>query len=384
MDEKNRVWWTRAACAVAVVGLGLAVGCGGSSDDVDPPAVTVGKVFVTTTDFSTGGYATVDVDALTGWVAPDGAQTADIVSSDNAVASHGGRVYVINRSLGNVTVLDEADLTTAVTQFGTGDGSNPQAMAFASDTKAYVSLYGEDDVLVVDPADGTELGRIDLSAFADADGVPEAATMVIVGDKLFVAVQRLNRDAWFAPTDASYLVVIDTATDEIVDVDPSTPDVDPIVLTGTNPQYMRYDAERGKIVVSETGNWGVQDGGLETVDPDTYEAEGFFVTEATLGGDVGDFVPAGTGRVYAVVSDASYQNDVVIAEAGADGWSRTGALGLSGAYIPSLATTGFGHLLVPDRSTGAPGVRVYDLVTGVEITTEPIDTGLPPNRFALL
>ncbi len=385
MNRRSGTWRMRVLCLVVGAGLAaIAVGCGSSSDDVDPPAVTVGKVFVTTTDFSTGGYASVDVDALTGWVAPEGEQTADIVSSDNAVTAYGGRVYVINRSLGNVTVLDGADLTTAVTQFGTGEGSNPHAMAFASAAKAYVSLYGEAYVLVVDPADGSELGRVDLSAFADADDIPEASPMVIVGDKLFVAVQRLDRDNWFAPTGESYLVVIDTVTDEVVDVDPSSDEVDPIVLTGTNPQYLRYDAGRGKIVVSETGNWGVQDGGLETVDPDTYEAEGFFATETTLGGDVGDFVPAGADRVYAVVSDASYQNDVVVAENGVDGWTRTGALGLSGAYIPSLAATGFGHLLVPDRSTDAPGVRVYDLVTGAEITTKPIDTGLPPNRFALL
>ncbi len=386
MNRKNRTGWMRALCAAAAAGLALAAaGCGSSSDDGDTPAVVVGKVFVTTTDFSTGGYATVDLDTATAWVAPDTSETADIVSSDNAVASYGGRVYVINRSAGNITVLDGADLTTAVTQFSTGDGSNPHAMAFASGDKAYVSLYGEDYLLIANPADGTELGRVDLSAFADDDGIPEASPMVIVGGKLFVAVQRLDRDAWFAPTGASYLVVIDTATGEVVDADPSTPDVaDPIMLTGTNPQFMHYDATTGKIVVSETGNWGSQDGGLETVDPATYAAEGFFVTETVLGGDVGDFTLAGTDRVYAVVTDASWQNDVVVADRDADTWTRTGALGLSGAYIPSLGNSGLGHLLVPDRSTDAPGVRVYDLATGGEVTTGPIDVGLPPNAFAFL
>ncbi len=362
----------------------LGAGCGGSSggDDGGTAAQGAETAFVTTTDYTTGSYYTINLSDLT----PSGdlPSGAGIIESDNSAAYHNGKVYVINRmGFDNITVLDTADLTTAASQFSTGNGTNPHSMAFVSDTKAYVSLYGADYILIVDPTDrGNEIkGQIDISAFADADGIPEASPMVIVDGKLFVAVQRLDRDAWFAPTDASYLVVIDTATDEIVDVDPSTPDVnDPIVLTSTNPQFMRYDEALGKIVVSETGSYGAQDGGLETVDPATYEAEGFFVTEEALGGDVGDFALVDGTRGYAVVTLPTWANDVAVLSKGDGGWEVTGTLGMPGAYIPCLALDSAGRLLVPDRTAENPGVRIFD--ADGEITTEPIRSGegsLPPN-----
>ncbi|RMG84486.1 MAG: hypothetical protein D6708_16975 [Candidatus Dadabacteria bacterium] len=208
--------------------------------------------------------------------------------------------------------------------------------------------------------------------------------MAIVGGKLFVALQRLDRGNWFAPTEASYLVVIDTATDQIVDVDPSTPGTtDPIVLTGTNPQFMVYDETLGKIVVSETGSYGAQDGGLETVDPATYKAEGFLVTEGDLGGDVGALAVAGGSKAYVVVTDSSWANDVAVVERIGGSWQKQGTLGLSGAFIPSLALDGRGRLLAPDRDTTSPGVRIYDTATDEEVAGSPVDVGLPPNAIAV-
>ncbi len=371
----------RSAMFLAAACLLLA-GCGESSGGSDAAAPALpGTAFVATTDYSTGGYATIDLDTL----AAKTFQGNGIVEGDNAVTAYGGRIYVINRmGFDNITVLDPSDLTAPVVQFSTGNGTNPHAMAFASDAKAYVSLYGADYLLSVNPSTGEEVGRVDLSGFADADGLPEASAMAIVGGKLFVALQRLDRGNWFAPTEASYLVVIDTATDQIVDVDPSTPGTtDPIVLTGTNPQFMVYDETLGKIVVSETGSYGAQDGGLETVDPATYKAEGFLVTEGDLGGDVGALAVAGGSKAYVVVTDSSWANDVAVVERIGGSWQKQGTLGLSGAFIPSLALDGRGRLLAPDRDTTSPGVRIYDTATDEEVAGSPVDVGLPPNAIAV-
>ncbi len=371
----------RSAMFLAAACLLLA-GCGGSSGGSDAAAPALpGTAFVATTDYSTGGYATIDLDTL----AAQTFQGSGIVESDNAVTAYGGRIYVINRyGFDNITVMDPSDLTAPVVQFTTGNGTNPHAMAFVSDAKAYVSLYGADYLLIVNPTTGEEVGRVDLSGFADADGIPEASAMVIVDGKLFVALQRLDRNSWFAPTDASYVVVIDTATNEIVDADSSTPDTkDPIVLTGTNPQFLTYDNALGKIVVSETGSYGAQDGGLETVDPITYSAEGFFVTEGDLGGDVGALAVVDGAKVYVVVTDSSWANDVAVVEKTDGSWQKQGTLGLPGAFIPGLALDGQGRLLVPDRDTTSPGVRIYDTATDQEVEGSPVDVGLPPNSIAV-
>jgi DNA-binding beta-propeller fold protein YncE len=104
---------------------------------------------VTTTDFTTGSYSTINLRDLTADV--DLPSQVGIIESDNWAVYHNNRVYIINRfGFDNITVLDTADLTTAVAQFSTGNGTNPQDMAFVSDTKAYVSLLGSNDLLIVD------------------------------------------------------------------------------------------------------------------------------------------------------------------------------------------------------------------------------------------
>ena len=175
------------------------------------------------------------------------------------------------------------DLSTAVRQFSTGNGSNPQDMAFVSDSKAYVSLYGSNDLLIVDPtaAVGSEIvGSIDLSGYldpGDADGLVEAAAMAKVGRYLFVALQQLSN---FATVTEGVLAVIDTETDTLVDVDASAAGIQPIGLSGGNPVALSYASGLGRLLVSSAGSFGVEDGGIEAVDPFRFVTEGFLVSEA--------------------------------------------------------------------------------------------------------
>ncbi len=370
-----RTWKLFVSLVLAAVAAGGLWACG-SSDSGDDSGLVVlvkpGTAFVVTTDYrGSGGYALVDLETLK-------AQTFQgngIVESDNSVTYYGGKIYVINRKdFDNITVLDPSDVTRAERQFSTGNGTNPHSMAFVSSEKAYVSLYGADYLLIVNPSTGEEIGRIDLSGYADDDGIPEASPMVIVDGKLYVALQRLDRNNWFAPTGTSYVVVVDTGTDEVVAA---------IELTGTNPQFMRYDEAMGRIVVSETGNYGSQDGGLETIDPDTNRAEGFFLSEADLGGDVGAFAVVGGVKVYVVFTDASWQNHVSVWEQSEDSWQKKGVLETSGGYVPSLGLDGTDRLLVPDRDTENPGLRIFDTTTDQEVEGSPVDVGLPPNAVAV-
>jgi hypothetical protein len=266
-------------------------------------------------------------------------------------------------------------------------------MAFVSDGRAYVSLLGSNDLLEVDPTAsfGNEItDRIDLGVFGDAadtDGKVEAGSMEMVGKYLFVALQRLDN---FSVVAEGVVAVVDTETNQLVDVDPSTPGVvDPIVLSGRNPVYMRYNAGLGKLVVSEVGSFFDQtDGGIEVVDPLSFEAGGFIIDEAGLGGDVGDVVIVDNVVGFAVVGGFS-SNRVVAFDVDVDTGTGviTGSNGrdlVSGlSFIPSLALDGAKRLLVPDRTLSAPGLRIIDTLTEKEITSSPIDVGLPPKVVVL-
>jgi hypothetical protein len=333
--------------------------------------------FVPTTDFTTGSYSTINLRDLTADV--DLPSQVGIIESDSLAVYYNNKVYVINRfGFDNITVLDTADLSTAVAQFSTGNGTNPQDMAFVSDTKAYVSLYGANDLLIVDPTapPGAEItGTIDLSGFldGDADGFVEASPMVIVGTTLFVALQRLDN---FAVVRDGILAVIDTTTDTLIDVDLGTPGTQGIVLTGRNPIYMDYDGALGRIVVSEVGNYFDQtDGGIETVDPWTFVAEGLIISENDLGSDVGDVVIVDGLKGYVVVGGFD-PNGVAIFDVATG--AKTGDLITNLSFIPGLTLDSSKRLLVPDRALTNPGIRIYDTFTDQEITTDPIDVGLPP------
>ena len=188
------------------------------------------QAVITTTDYSSGSFSSLDLATNTA--------TNDhlTIHSDAVVRTYRDKVYIINR-LGqdNVLVLDQSDLKTPLTQYSTGNGSNPHDMAFVSEEKAYISRYERTHLLIVNPVTGDSLGEVDLSGFADADGLPEVSQLALYNNHLFAACQRLDRDNGFVPTDVSVIAVVDVMTDQVVDVDANTAGVQGIVMTGKNP-----------------------------------------------------------------------------------------------------------------------------------------------------
>ena len=172
-------------------------------------------IFVATSDFTTGSTAFLAPDA-------DAADTDLLtIHADAVVRFFDGKVYIISRlNADNILVLDASNLTAPLIQFSVGNGSNPQDIEVISADKAYVTRLARAELVIVDPRNGAELGTIDLSGFADADGLPEMTHMARIGSRIYVLVQRLDtNDPLFAPTGTSYIVVIDTDTDTIVDMD---------------------------------------------------------------------------------------------------------------------------------------------------------------------
>ncbi len=338
------------------------------------------RTIVTTTDFTTGSLSSVD-DA--------GTVTDDLllIHSDARVRVFGNRVYIINR-LGqdNIIVLDKDDLAMPLTQFSTGDGSNPHEMIVVSDEKAYVSVYGKDYLLVVNPATGDSSDIISLSSFSDADGLPEASQLAFYAGHLFVACQRLDRDApLFAPTEFSTIAVVDVSSDALVDMDPTSPEMDGIRLTASQPFGA---AQRGPWwVLAEVGTFGANDGGIEVVDLINREVSGILVSEEALGNDVNAIAMVSDSEGYVVLSSSipPFPNFVRRFNLGTGEVSAT-LEGVTTGYISTLVSAP-GRLYVADRSTfDAPdeaGVRVFDSATE-SLIQGPLATSLPPFDIAIV
>ena len=339
-----------------------------------PPPLEGTSAFVVTTDFQTGSFAVFPV------LQPDAvARNVARIHSDAVARVHDGLVYVVNRLGGdNIQAIDPAAGYATRWQCSVDNGSNPHDIAFAAPDKAYVTRYERATLLIVDPTTGPDCaafvrGEIDLASFADGDGLPEMDQAVVIGDRLFVTLQRLDRRNFFRPTDRSLIAVIDVTTDTVVGS---------ITLTGTNPfaesAGLVPDATTGEIILSEVGEFGrADDGGLERVDPATLTAKGFFVTEADLGGNVSDIVLVDDHHAYAIVLDAVARSrlvrfdpttrQVVKTLASADEFLVDIELG------PDRET-----LYLTDRTLRRPGIRRFAIGDDSEVAPSPIDTGLPP------
>jgi hypothetical protein len=358
---------------VPLVAAVLLAGCSISNTLTGPPDLGDDTAVVVCTDFSTGSLSVVDVG--TRQVAANVAS----VHADATLKIHGGLIYVVNRfGQDNIQVIDPANGYATLRQFSTGNGSNPQDIAFLSPAKAYVSRYGSDRILIVDPRDGSELGTISLAGFADGDGLPEMARMAIVGPWLFVACQRLTN---FAPANPSVVVVIDTRTDRVVDREPIVPGIQGITLAGRNPfTDFAYDPVARELLIGCVGAYGVADGGIERIDAVTPRSLGYAITEAAIGGDVLDIAWNGAGHSYAIVSDPSFDNLLM-------SWDATTGAAIDTVYAPgapSLAdceVNAQGELWVCDNRLTAPGVRVYRAGADT-LLAGPLNTGLPPSQVA--
>ena len=332
---------------------------------------------ILTTDFTNvGAYSTVLLDA------PRRVRTDLGTSHSDAVArAFRGRLYIVNR-LGqdNIQVVDP-DSGRTLSICSVGNGSNPQDIAFADDETAYVSALGDGVVRVVDPTvppscTGFRRGRIDLGRFADADGTAELGRMVVVGDRLYVAVLRLDRNRGFVPAGRGMVAVVDIHTGDIIDADPATPSLDAIPLLGANPFGLAHDPASGHVWAWTTGSFfTVGDGGIEAIDPATNRNLGMIASETTLGGSVTVAAPYTRERAFAVVADARFGNRLVAFSPTTGQVLQTLRSGES--YYPDIEVNERGELWLADRTLRMPGVRIFDAASGAALAG-PIDVGLPP------
>jgi hypothetical protein len=325
-------------------------------------------------DFATGGLAAVDVESLS-----VRAHVVGTVEPDSVIRLQAGRVFVVNRYSGSsVQEIDPSDSLATLWRCSVGAGSNPHDILLIAPDKAYVTRYDATSIAIVDPSvgkscDGFVRGYIDLSEWADADGIPEMDQMVRIGDRVFVAVQRLNRDNFFRPATNGALVVIDTDTDAAIAA---------IELAISNPftetKGLIYDAARERILVGGPGTLfsDLDDGGIEAVDPKSLQSLGVLLSGADLGGDLGDFSMVGSRRGYAIVAGPSYEATVV--EFDLDTGIEGKPLVTSPLLLSDLEVTEDGRLWVVDRDCFDPGLRVFDIGSNDEITAEPVYPGLTP------
>ncbi len=356
---------------------------GGSYDLVRFPLSSFNsRLYAMGTDFQTTTASSVSIPGFDVVPGP-GNVTPDIAifdSGDNQAEQCDDYVFVIRRlGVDAIQVYLKNNLATPIADYSVnepgGTNADPHDILMLTDSKAYVTRYGLSSLLIVNPLTGAQLGTIDLSAYADADGIPEMDKLVYVdtlaGGKVFVTCQRLDQFNFFSPTDTSVVVVIDPATDAVTNS---------ITLTSVNPYQLKYNPGTGKLVCAEVGSFFTSDGGLELIDPFTETAEGLAVTNETLGVvATTDFVFINNQQVFALMTTSTFGTQVRRLDL-TTGTAVATVAASEGFDFPDPLAFSQNLLFVSDQNTGNPGVRVFDGSTNVELTATPLGIGsLPPS-----
>lgn len=344
-------------------------------DDTGAPAEGGQAVVATLSgDYSVGALATVDLDD---WSVRDGLAT---LSSDPAVVSTGGLIVVLARGTEDgVRVYEPGRWDEPVVEFSTGDGSNPHDAELCGGA-LWVSLYGDARLAAYDPESGDQLAGIDLSPWDDGDGNPEAASLALRGETLYVALEQLDERTTYWSANGGKILEIDCASASVT----GEWDAAPVPAIVADP-----DSETGLLV--RTGAYFdaegafAWDGGLWSLEPATGALTAIGPAEDEIEANFTAIAPAAGGRALVISTDASWLYSVSCLDRLS---GELTPLETVETYLPAAVANERGEAWVAARASwSAPeavgGISVYDINSCSKSDAgEPIALDLEPYAIA--
>jgi hypothetical protein len=381
--------------------------CGGSDSQTSTtqasvPAAEQFAAIATTPYTGSGAYALIGVNS------PNTAITniAPTSSTDLAIASNGEYIYRLERLNfgvnGSVVKFSLDDPQTPIYQYSADDPdpasqSNPSDIVFLSATKAYLLRNLNNKIWIINPSATTEsgfkTGEIDLSAYSP-DGVtaPMMSRGVIVGNKLFVILQRL--DSFYNPSNPSYIAVIDTDTDTEINTGYGSTGFGGVPLKGielsVNDPAGRLIYNGNSLYVAGTiypddPAWGTTTwtdystySGIQSINATTYEPNPTIIYNAVNTVTFIAILNPTKGYFVEYISDGNTALRSFNPTTGVVATSNVAGIGDSGDRdISDIALDNNGNLWIADFSTAHMGMYILDTATDT-IETGPISTGLNP------
>ena len=224
------------------------IGCA-PQGEADPCAPSGDHLLVATTDYTVGVLAAVDPKAEC-----VGDRLATL-SPDPLVRTSGAQRFAVGRSAGDtVRSWTGTGWEEPGWEVGLEGLPNVHDVVSLGHGRLLVLPYDLPELWVLDASNGNLLQTVDLADEDPSDGLPEADSAVVVGDRVAVALQRFDRsDAWAAqPGRILWLSMDDLTVLDRLD-------------TGPSPRILGL--ADGELAVL-TGAYGALDGALHTVGAD--------------------------------------------------------------------------------------------------------------------
>jgi hypothetical protein len=266
--------------------------------------------------------------------------------------------------------------------------ADPRDVALVGSGTAIVSQYGRPELLELDLATRS-IAPIDLSALADEDGRPEALRMAHCGRRVFVQLQRIDRDTGTPASIGAALAVIDLDRpegDQVVDADPVTRGVQGIAIGGRPNFDMPVDCDAGLLYVAEPEPLMQGGGAYEQVDLDALVATPFLDPGAEVGG-----LEVLRPDLYWTITHTEFGPGASSHLTLTGGTSTDTYNTFASEHVDDLAFDPEKDLLFfPDNCVVTPantscdsGVHVFHGHTGEPASDGGIDVGFPPVEVAV-
>jgi hypothetical protein len=343
-----------------------------------PPDPSHGILVVTTSDFQSGEVRVIGLK--------DDSVMRDSVSiyQDNAARVMGGRIFILER-YGASTLMEiglSADLRV-LSQVSLGDAFlNPQDIAEVSPGRFYISIQNGTSLLA-GPAVGP-FQSVNLAAYAspeDTAHFPNMDQMVMVGGKLYLAVQRgkNNPSGWGRLFDSAGLVLV---------INPARDSVERVIrLIHANPSGLAY-ADSAIYVITRGSQYVAGDGGIERIDLPSCSVS-VVALENTFGADVlsiGDIAQRDGTRFYVALAHpwvgAGGNTQVALVDF-KDGSVVHWLTPLTDAWGGLAYSRVDDKVCVGERGAQVEGVKIFSGTTGA-LLAGPISVGLAPYSMKVL
>ena len=281
-------------------------------------------------------------------------------------------LYVVSKTAGTVSVFDPVNWTKLY-EFSAGPACEPVDIAVITQEIAYVSCTNETHLRRFNPTTGESTAVLDLSSFADTDGIPDMNMMAVHDGRLFIQLRRLDS---ISPspqfTQPAMLTVMDIASETLIDVDGETEGVQAIILQGMSPKLkMQIIDQTRQLFLSASGDF-FDEGGIEMIDLDTLQSLDLVVAEVDnqVGADLGTFVLVRPERGYLAYSTdlavSSHLNSFTVA-GGAD--PSVGLDESVGYFSPTMVFDASNDTFIfPVGGINPPGVHILNADAGQFIT----------------
>jgi len=359
-----------------------ALACDAAPDEEEEISAGPWAALVVTSDYQTGSYSVVDTVTLKSH------NDVDIVHQDSVCRYDPvTRLPYIIARMGSdaIDIVDPGENWRIINEYSTGAGSNPQDIAVVSRDRAYVALYEESFLLIVNPVNGSVTDSVDLSRYADDDGIPETSWLSFRDGVLYALLQRLDREAGFRPSDYSLLLVLDADTGKVEKS---------MKLACANPfPKLRYSKALQSFVIIESGIFSTMvdeadvDGCIEFFDPGASALSGPVVMADELGGDIVDAVVSSETKAYAIIGKRrGSSSETHLVSFNPSTGKKTGTIVASEGWdYASIELSPDGsQLWMADRTMNSPSIRIFDTESDEETAGGPIDVGLPPSMICFV